>query len=184
MSALAVFVWTASDVAGLLFAALLFAWFFVWGICAAARKISSGWSHKRDRAVELPLQRPRFGALTFDELRYANLLRLPLFRNRKGGLAHAKRDGSDWCLAQWCNAVTGELGEAANIIKKIERGDMSLEEAREDLARELADVQTYLDLLAYRAGVNLGDATITKWNEVSHRIGVSIQLRGTKEGIA
>lgn len=114
--------------------------------------------------------------LTFDDLREANVTRLPHFRNRRGLPAHSQPDGSDWKLSAWCNAVTGELGEAANIIKKIEREDMTLDEAREDLANELADVQTYLDLLAFRAGVDLGAATIRKWNAVSDRVGYAGKL--------
>jgi NTP pyrophosphatase (non-canonical NTP hydrolase) len=115
-------------------------------------------------------------SLTFDALRGANLARLPQFKNGRGGPAHSQADGSDWCLAQWCNAVLGELGEAANIIKKVERGDMTLDEARPALAKEFADVQTYLDILAYRAGVDLGDATLAKWNEVSDRVGSTVHL--------
>lgn len=115
--------------------------------------------------------------LTFRTLRAANLARLPLFKNAKGKKAHKKADGSDWKLSAWANAVTGELGEAANIIKKIERGDLTLEEARPSLAKELADVQTYLDILAYRAGVDLGAATIGKFNEVSEKIDVPIRIK-------
>lgn len=69
-------------------------------------------------------------------------------------------------------AVTGEVGEAANIIKKIRRGDMTLDEARLSLANELADAATYLDILAYRAGINLGKAIESKWNETSRRVDV------------
>jgi NTP pyrophosphatase (non-canonical NTP hydrolase) len=114
--------------------------------------------------------------LTFAQLRAANRARLPVFKNRRGEPAHSKPDGSDWCLAQWCNAVTGELGEAANIIKKIERGDMTLEAARDDLAAELADVATYLDILAFRAGIDLGAATARKFNVVSLRVGCDVRL--------
>ena len=110
-------------------------------------------------------------SLTFNALREANLKRL----------AHSEPDGSDWGLAQWSNATLGELGEAANIIKKIDRGDMTLDEARPLLAKELADTQTYLDILAYRAGIDLGAATTDKWNEVSKRIGVSLRL--TPQGV-
>ena len=85
-------------------------------------------------------------------------------------------DGSDWSLAHWANAVTGELGEAANLIKKIERRDFTLDEARIELGKELADVQTYLDILAFRCGVDLGAATIEKFNEVSERIGCDVRL--------
>lgn len=114
--------------------------------------------------------------LTFHALRAANIARLPLFKNRRGEPAHSEPDGSDWKLSAWSNAAFGELGEAANLIKKIERGDITLDAARSDLAKELADVQTYLDLLAFRAGIDLGAATIMKFNEVSERIGVSVAL--------
>ena len=109
--------------------------------------------------------------LTFNQLRAANRARLPLFKNRRGGPAHADPDGADWALSTWCNAVLGELGEAANIIKKIERGDMTLAEARPDLADELADVVTYVDLLAFRIGVSLGAHVASKFNRVSTRVG-------------
>lgn len=56
--------------------------------------------------------------LTFATLREANTLRLPEFKNRLGRPAHTTADGSDWKLSAWSNAVLGELGELANIIKK------------------------------------------------------------------
>lgn len=114
--------------------------------------------------------------LKFSDLRYANIRRIPLFKNRKGQPAHSQPDGSDWKLSAWSNAVLGELGEAGNIIKKIEREDFTLEEAREDLGKELADVVTYLDILAFRCGVDLGEATAKKFNEVSRRVGCDVFL--------
>ncbi len=116
--------------------------------------------------------------LNLSILREANIARLPKFKNAKGELAHSEADGSDWALSAWSNAVLGELGEAANIIKKIERGDLSLEEARVSLAKEFADVLIYLDILAYRAGVDLGTATIDKFNEVSQRVKAAVYLVG------
>jgi NTP pyrophosphatase (non-canonical NTP hydrolase) len=110
----------------------------------------------------------------------ANILRLPQFKNAKGQRAHAMADGSDWSLGEWSNAVMGELGEAANIIKKVQRGDLTLDEARPALAKEFADVLTYLDILAYQAGVNLSVATVSKFNEISERVeaDVFIDLTG------
>lgn len=126
--------------------------------------------------------------LTFDALRGANAARLPQFKNKHGELAHSKIDGSDWSPAQWLQAVVGELGEYANIRKKYERGDLSFEEFAREAAKELADVQTYLDILAMRCldsngsahptGVNLGRATEAKFNEVSDRVGAAVYLRG------
>jgi NTP pyrophosphatase (non-canonical NTP hydrolase) len=114
--------------------------------------------------------------LTFAALRGANKARLPQFKNRKGEPAHSQPDGADWALSTWCNAVLGELGEAANLIKKIERGDITLDEAREALGKELADTVTYLDILAFRAGVDLGQATMDKFNEVSVRVSSTVRL--------
>ncbi len=126
--------------------------------------------------------------LKFNALRGANKARLPQFKNKHGQLSHTEMDGSDWTPAQWLQAVLGELGEYANMRKKFERGDIAL-------AKELADVQIYLDILAlrcldsrmlleggqyrnipHREGVNLGQATMDKFNEVSERVGSSVRL--------
>lgn len=123
--------------------------------------------------------------LTFDTLRDANKARLPQFKNKHGGLAHSKKDGSEWSPAEWLQAVIGELGEYANNRKKYERGDLSSVEFATEAAKELADVQTYLDILARRCldspngvahpdGVDLGKATIEKFNEVSARVGSNV----------
>lgn len=115
------------------------------------------------------------------ELRRANVSRLPEFKNRHGGAAHSEPDGSDWALSTWSNAVLGELGELANLIKKIERGDYTLDEKREDLGKEGADVLTYLDILMFRCGVDLGHAVRMKFNEVSERVGASTFIDKTGE---
>lgn len=126
-------------------------------------------------------------SLAFDALRGANTARLPEFKDKHGRIAHANPDGSDWSPAQWLQAVIGELGEYANVRKKYERGDLTLEEFELLAAKELADVQTYLDILALRcldsrvgvahpSGVDLGRATIEKFNEVSKRVGSRVRL--------
>ena len=114
--------------------------------------------------------------LTFNTLRAANLARLKQFKNSKGVKAHRRNDGSDWTPAQWLQALVGEVGEYANTRKKYERGDISKEEFDQKAAKELADVQTYLDILAYRLGIDLGRATIEKFNEVSLRSGSNVRL--------
>jgi len=108
--------------------------------------------------------------LSFNTLREANTARLPQFKNAKGEPAHSEPDGSDWSLNDWMTAVAGEVGEAANMLKKVKRGDLTLEEARPDIAKEFADIVTYLDILAKQAGINLGDAVVSKFNEVSKKI--------------
>ena len=114
--------------------------------------------------------------LKFCELRAANVARIPTFRNSRGKVAHKLADGSDWTPAQWLQAIVGEIGEYANYRKKYERGDISEEQFLQEAAKELADVQTYLDLLAMRLGIDLGKATRDKFNEVSERVGSHVRL--------
>lgn len=97
--------------------------------------------------------------LSFATLRHANTLRLPQFKNSRGEPAHNTPDGSDWSLNDWMTAILGELGEAANLVKKIRRGDMALTAARDELGREFADVVIYTDLLAFRLDKPLGIPT-------------------------
>ena len=114
--------------------------------------------------------------LTFDQLREANIARIPQFKNKKGLPAHSEPDGSDWSPAQWLQALVGEVGEYANLRKKFERGDISEEEFDKEAAKELADIQIYLDILAFRLGIDLGEATKAKFNEVSNRVGAKVYL--------
>lgn len=77
------------------------------------------------------------------------------------------------------NAMCGEAGEVANVVKKLERARLGLpgsEATKEDLADELADVLTYVDLLANRAGINLGDAWVKKFNKVSDKYGMKTRI--------
>lgn len=72
-----------------------------------------------------------------------------------------------WSPAEWSNAMAGECGEACNLTKKLLRGDDGIE--INDIAKELADVVTYADLVAARLGIDLEKAVIDKFNEVSDR---------------
>lgn len=114
--------------------------------------------------------------LTFNTLRGGNCARLPLFKNKHGEAAHSQQDGSDWSDAEWLEAVVGEIGEYANLRKKLRRGDLTREEALPLLADEIADVVIYLDILAFRLGIDLGEAVMDKWNRTSQRVGVGLRL--------
>ena len=111
--------------------------------------------------------------LTFDLLRHANVQRLPTFKNTQGVVIH-NADGSDWTPSDWLEALIGELGEYANKRKKFRRGELSNDEFYQEASKELADVQIYLDILAFRLGIDLGAATLAKFNEVSLRVGSPI----------
>lgn len=114
--------------------------------------------------------------LTFRTLRNANIKRLPMFKDANGEICHSKPDGSDWPPASWLQAVVGELGEYANLRKKVERGDLTMQDARPLLADELADVVIYLDILAHQLGVDLGEAVMNKWNRTSKKVGAPIYI--------
>lgn len=88
--------------------------------------------------------------LSFATLREANAARLPLFKNSRGETAHSREDGSDWSPAQWLQAMFGELGELALLRLQYDSGDIGMHEYRDKVRKELADVQTYLDLAARR----------------------------------
>lgn len=71
-----------------------------------------------------------------------------------------------WSPTDWMTCVAGEVGEAANLIKNMNRGeDVPLHQ----VAWELADAVTYIDLLARRLGINLGAALTEEFNLVSLR---------------
>lgn len=120
-------------------------------------------------------------SLSFETLRAANVARLPLFRNSKGDVAHSMPNRSDWSHSDWLEAIVGEIGEYANMSKKYRRGDITAEQFFDYARKELADVATYLDILAYRLGINLGDAIREKFNHVSHRVGVAVYISDANE---
>lgn len=105
--------------------------------------------------------------LTFAALREVSLRRC---------LRWHPRGISEWSLSDWAVATAGELGEACNVIKKLNRerdgivgNTIAPAELQSMLADELADVAIYLDLLAAAAGIDLEAAIVKKFNAVSER---------------
>ena len=95
--------------------------------------------------------------------------------------AYWHRDGDTWTGADWSNAMCGEAGEAANVVKKLRRietlvgqgpDDGTQEKLIKDLGYEIADTMTYLDLLANHYGINIEEVLIAKFNYISLRQGV------------
>ena len=112
--------------------------------------------------------------LTFRHLRETNLRRCN--RWHPGGI-------EEWSLSDWAVAMAGEAGETCDVIKKLNRyrdgvvGNSKTEvELVQQLGDEIADVLIYLDLLAARAGVDLDEAVIRKFNAVSERVGFPDRL--------
>lgn len=94
------------------------------------------------------------------------------------GFSHAL---NSWSTSDWYTALIGELGEAGNIVKKLNRvrdgisgnkqGERTESELLEKLAAELADGFIYLDLLAQSLGIDLGAAVLNKFDTKSREIG-------------
>lgn len=92
---------------------------------------------------------------------------------------------NDWSVNDWLVATLGELGEAANIAKKLRRyesnmGDMNKEtqhELMEAFEQEIADTFIYLNLLAQAAGIDLGIAVVSKFNRDSIKHGVPHRMQ-------
>lgn len=102
---------------------------------------------------------------TYGSLREANTARQLLW-GEKGSMFQAVE-------------LAGELGEALNVVKKLERERLGQAGSRatiQDLADELGDVVICLDLLAKTYGIDLDRATAEKFNKTSDKMGFLIHL--------
>lgn len=109
--------------------------------------------------------------MTFDEFSAVNRERC----EHPSGFCH---NLNDWSLSDWMTATMGEIGEAANVVKKLNRirdgipGNKETEaELRAELRREIADSFIYLDLMSQVAGFKIGDVVAEIFNAKSAEIG-------------
>lgn len=75
--------------------------------------------------------------------------------------------------------LAGEMGEALNVVKKLEReriGQAGSRATLQDLADELGDVQICLDLLASAYGIDLERAAAEKFNKTSDKMGLPVHV--------
>lgn len=122
-----------------------------------------------------------------DDLSFATLRAANVTRCRRWHPGFLSESGDEWTGADWSNAMCGEAGEAANVVKKLRRYECDVPGSPDDpspcrlhemLAEELADVVTYCDLLAAHYGIDLGAAVVGKFNRVSIRQGFPERLSG------
>jgi NTP pyrophosphatase (non-canonical NTP hydrolase) len=139
--------------------------------------MKSPWAIPNDPRMTEPQFAPVRGDLTFLRLSEENVHRACRW--------HPGFPTDDtWNGADWSNAMCGEAGEAANVVKKLRRhetghhGALDGDEAelRNALADELADVVIYADLLAEKYDISLADAIVRKFNVVSERQGFPERL--------
>lgn len=88
---------------------------------------------------------------------------------------------NSWSTSDWMTATMGELGEAANIVKKLNRvrdgipGNKETEEQlKSALADEIADTFIYLDLLAQSLGLSMSNIVDHKFRKTSKKIGYEV----------
>jgi NTP pyrophosphatase (non-canonical NTP hydrolase) len=110
--------------------------------------------------------------ITFEQFRAANVARC--LKWHPGGI-------ESWSPSDWLTAVTGELGELASLIKMRNRERDGLpgnkfSPTQKQIADEIADVLTYLDLLAASMNIDMGAAAVEKFNEISLRVGFSDRI--------
>lgn len=87
--------------------------------------------------------------------------------------------GAQITLVYGLNELAGEVGEACNVGKKLERERLGIAGSRanpRDLADELADVVICADLVAMREGIDLNQAVIRKFNATSEKVGLKTRL--------
>lgn len=114
------------------------------------------------------LDRSAATSLTFTQVAAVNAARCKRWHNP---------DTDAWTGADWSNAMCGEAGEAANVVKKLRRhetrtspqGDPDEATLRQKLGHEIADVLLYAFLLADHYGIDVAANVVEKFNLVSER---------------
>jgi NTP pyrophosphatase (non-canonical NTP hydrolase) len=92
-----------------------------------------------------------------------------------------------WSVAEWTNAIAGELGEAANLTTKLLRHrdgvpgnhkpeDLDTASLRRRAAQELADAVIYADLAVQALGLDLTDVIREAFNAKSEQLGCGITV--------
>lgn len=106
--------------------------------------------------------------INFNDLRMANVARQKVW-DTDGKIDSSYRG----------NELAGEVGEACNDIKKLERERLGIRGSRssvEHLATELADIIICVDLIAAGYGIDLGAAVRDKFNATSEKVGLLTRL--------
>jgi NTP pyrophosphatase (non-canonical NTP hydrolase) len=83
------------------------------------------------------------------------------------------------------NELAGEVGEACNVIKKLERERLGIRGSRASkgqLAEELADAVICVDLIAMQAGIDLEAAVRDKFNATSEKYGLETRMLTNSSG--
>lgn len=110
--------------------------------------------------------------ITIQEFSRANVIRC----TAPDGFNHSL---NSWSPSDWITAALGELGEAANKVKKLNRirdniknkkGE-TIDELIDGIKQELCDTVIYIDLMLQAMGGDLERELVATFNKVSFEIG-------------
>lgn len=104
--------------------------------------------------------------------------------NRERALQWHPGGLEEWSPAEWGNAAAGEMGELCNVLKKMLRLELGIQQANgltedqltEMAAQEIGDTYLYLDLIAQRLGLDMYSCVRDTFNRVSKREGFEQEL--------
>lgn len=142
-----------------------------WMVIYPHQEVHGTLTLKPRQRYEVPYTGP---STSFEHLRTANIWRTE----------SAFHPIDSWSESDWMVAAVGEIGEAANKIKKRNRmkhpstqfgskqGDITID----DVMDEMADCVIYLDLLATKMNRRLEDAIVRVFNKKSEEIESKIVL--------
>jgi NTP pyrophosphatase (non-canonical NTP hydrolase) len=129
-----------------------------------------------------PKEKPSLWQRRLAEMKYGSgyvLLNLnTLERLKRANSERCKAFGhtvEEMGAAFWGLALSGEVGELNNLVKKKLRGD-KITDLELKFGKEAADILTYLDLYCTFFKVDLERNTIDKFNEVSEKVNSHIKL--------
>lgn len=91
-----------------------------------------------------------------------NRLAMQARRNSERWFPEVHGQGEDIVRIHYTLGLNGEAGEVSNLIKKVHTGKRSISDAKTDIAHELADVFTYLVMLAESLNISLTTAFLEK----------------------
>lgn len=106
-------------------------------------------------------------------MEYSNLLEANKIRQKEWD------PGSQITASYRGNELAGEVGEACNVIKKLERERLGIQGSKdtvEHLAQELADVIICVNLLAIAYDINIDREVALKFNATSDKVGLKTKM--------
>lgn len=87
--------------------------------------------------------------------------------------------GGELSLSYRGNELAGEVGEACNILKKLDRERLGMVGSRasiDELKEELADVLICVDLIGMALGFDLNKTVADKFNKTSEKYGLKTRM--------